>query len=242
MLDDRPVRFGRVTGASALVHGALIVALLITSIVQGCTSSKRPKELVTYLDLQSAPQTVDVPEPTPPQPEPPIPEPPKPPDPVIPDEPVKPTPPKPPKPPRNVVQVQTNRVVRRPPSQIARNPPPSAADIRRALGGGPRLSGGDPNGTVLIPSWYLDAVRARMYDAWLQPSGLAATGLSVEAEIRVAKDGRITKRQITRRSGNSTMDSSVQRALDEVDKLSPLPSSVREAYTDIPILFQLDNG
>jgi periplasmic protein TonB len=226
-----PSPFARTLRNCAVAHGSVVMALAITALLQGCLRSRRPRELVTYLEMGApAPAAELIAPPEPPKPDPPPPEPPKPPE-DIPEN-IRPRPPK--------VQVQTNRVVRREtPAPPAPPRPPTAAEIRRALGGGPTLSGGSPGGTVVVPAWYLSQVRARMYEAWLQPGGLSASGLTAEAEIRVERDGRVTRRRLTQPSGNAVMDASVQRALDEVDRLPALPAEFREKYVDIPIVFQL---
>ena len=130
MRRDPPHAFLRTVGTSAAVHGTLMVALLVLSLVQGCARTRRPRELVTYIDMGAAVPSVQVPEI--PIPQPPDPEPPKPPE----DIPENLTPRRPsPRP----VQVQTNRVVRRP-STPAR-PVLTAAQIRERMGAGPQLPG-----------------------------------------------------------------------------------------------------
>ena len=230
---DRPQTFWHTMGSSAAVHGTLMVVLMVVSLFQGCMQTRRPREVITMVDMSSGPPPSLVEMPIPPPPVPPPPEPPKPKD-DIPED-LAQQKPKPPK-----IQVQTNKVVRRQPTPAPK--PLSSADIKKALGAGPKLSGLKTSGDITVPSWYLAQVRNSMYEAWAQPSGLVASGLSVDAEIRVQKDGRVTERRMLRRSGNGVMDRSVEDAMAAVDRLPRLPSEVPGPYLDIPILFKLDNS
>lgn len=226
---DRPQTFWHTMGSSAAVHGTLLVVLLVVSLFQGCMQTRRPRELVTYVDMSAGPPPPLITEA--PIPPPPVPEPPKPKD-DIPENLAEQ------KPKRNTVQVQTNKVVRR--TEKLQPKLPNQKDIRRLLGQGPKLSGLPSSGDVTVPQWYLDDVRLTMYEAWAQPSGLVASGLSVNAEIRVLKNGQITDRRMLSTSGNDVMDRSVRDAMNAVDRLKPLPPEVPGKYIDIPILFKLE--
>src|SRR6266540_1088849 len=70
-----------------------------------------------------------------------------------------------------------------------------------------------------------------VYDnAWQVLPDLAIQEFAVTAEIIIARDGHIVSQRILRRSGNASMDRSVQRALDKVKNtgLSPFPKEARD--------------
>ncbi len=235
--------FSRTFLVSATAHGGLLAVLVLTSLFQGCLTRPRPREIIAYIDLQAGPpaSSVDVPDalPDPPKPEAvePAPEPPK----DIPDDIAKAKPK--PKPEPKKIEVSKTRVRRdqvTPQPQKSKLKPPTAEEIRRMLASGAPFSGGSARGDPDLAAWYYALVRQAMYDAWVQPGGLSASaGLSVDVEIRVMRDGSITRRQITRRSGHGLMDDSVQRAIDQVSRLRPLPDQFSGPYRDITVTFEL---
>jgi len=104
-------------------------------------------------------------------------------------------------------------------------------------GSGPGTGGG---GTLHPYAWYLNQVRAAMYEAWQQPSSLIGKkGLVTTVEIRVQRDGQITAKKIATPSGNTQMDDSVLRALEAVTRLPELPAGFGGLYKDISIDFEL---
>lgn len=71
-------------------------------------------------------------------------------------------------------------------------------------------------------AWYYALVQQKMYQAWQQPSG-APKGLTAEATLFVERDGTVTSKSITRRSGNAAFDQSVQGALTATTRLPAPP-------------------
>lgn len=68
---------------------------------------------------------------------------------------------------------------------------------------------------------YYDSVKQQMYAVWQQPVG-APIGLTATASIRVERNGTVSLKSITRRSGNAQFDESVQKALNATIRL-PMP-------------------
>lgn len=73
---------------------------------------------------------------------------------------------------------------------------------------------------------YYDSIKQQMYAVWQQPAG-TPIGTTATASIRVERDGTVSLKSITRRSGNAQFDQSVQNALNDTDRL-PIPP------TDLP--------
>jgi len=67
------------------------------------------------------------------------------------------------------------------------------------------------------------AIYTKYFDAWQVPDG--APDLTVYVSITLARDGTVVTSRITDRSGNAQLDSSVQKALDRVRFVAPLPDS-----------------
>lgn len=215
-------------------HGSIIFLLVVIPFLRGCFRPK-PKEPVVFVEMVSdAPPSAQTPSkeilPSEPEPEP-EPEPAKP---VAPAPKPKPKPePKvePAKPkwkPAEVVK-QNRRVTRQsttPKTQTPVRKQPSSSQIRNAL-----------SSSINQENAYYGTVFARYYAVWQQPTTLPI-GLSAQATIRVEKSGRISFAQITRRSGNSTFDQSVQNALNAVSSLPVPPAEL--AGNNITIDFVLD--
>jgi outer membrane biosynthesis protein TonB len=78
-------------------------------------------------------------------------------------------------------------------------------------------------------------------NAWKLPMDLSDDDFITQVRITIARDGRVVVSEIQRKSGNSTMDRSVQRALDKVkaDGLPPFPPHIRDADRTFKIEFNL---
>lgn len=244
------ISYSRTVLKSAAWHGAMILALVAFTLLQSCISRPNPRPVFTFVDVNagSPGQAGSPPAPAPP------PEPVRPPQPAPQDDIPDVTQPRTP---RRVV-VNTNLVRRTEVAQQTPRPTPPrpvrAEDVLHAIGNSGRLSSAGPAGGPVgfgspgsgtgggsgIYDPYLAAVKQAMYDAWVQPGGLSASaGLVVMVDIRVLRDGTLTRKVIAERSGNPTMDGSVQRALDSVIQLRPLPSDYRGSQRDIRIAFEL---
>ncbi len=235
------MQFPRAVGFSLAGHAALLVLLFFSGAFRGCTR-KPPGESIVMMEVipEPAPPTPAPPEPTPPVPEPP--EPPKPepvieeiPDP-IPDLMPKPKP-KPKEPPKLKPKIEKSKTrITKPPVNTTK--PLTQQQIRDRMSKGlPATRAGSPSD---FPTWYFDYVRSTLYDLWIQPSGVAATsGLSVEVVFRVHRDGSVSRKTITRRSGNAALDQSVQSLCDTPIRFKPLPETYRGAHRDITISFSL---
>ena len=222
---------------SVAVHVAGVYVLLAFSLYS-CHFRRLPKDLTFFVDFQPGPppKPVDVPEP--------IPEPPK-------TKSPKPTPTTTSKKPK--IEVSTN-IIRRaapagvPAAPVAKRPVKklSAAQIRNMLRttmASVDTSAGVPGSGEATPyGWYLEQVRAVMYDAWAQPSALAGKrGLVTRVLVRVRQDGQIVQKKMIDPSGNSLMDTSVMTAVESVKNLPELPFGFGGAYKDIAIDFELED-
>ncbi|QQL44252.1 TonB family protein [Sulfuriroseicoccus oceanibius] len=117
---------------------------------------------------------------------------------------------------------------------------------KRAASSGSGGGRGSGNGHLPAPDmgWYNNEVLGpAFYAAWQQPAGPEFTGskFSVTAKIVVRKDGRVISAEITRPSGNPTVDASVRRALDHVKQLAPLPRGYRSSSYTESLTFALDS-
>ena len=83
-------------------------------------------------------------------------------------------------------------------------------------------SGSGSGGGVYSPfGGYYDSVKQQMYGVWQQPGG-APIGLAATATIQIERNGTVSSKSISRRSGNVPFDQSVQNALNATTQL-PVP-------------------
>lgn len=224
-MNERELRiFWRITG----LHIALVVSILAFPLFRGCFRREPKDEVITFIDLSLVQPAQDPVEVATPELEPPAPEP------------EPPTPEPEPEPRRREIEISRERVRRDP--QPRPEPRLTQEEIRRRL---ERELAGQPAPAVQtdVPSWYYALVRDAMNAAWDEPSGISLPpGATTRVRIRVQSDGRVTRRDQVRSSGNSTMDNSVMSAVNSVTRLRELPSEVRGDYKDIIIDFELQSG
>ena len=252
MMPDRARDEARVFWISVSAHAIVVLGFAVAPLIRARARPPKPREMVTYIDLPAsmAVERSEVPDLRAPPPEP---------EPAPPPEPERAPPPRETSPsparetprprptterPRPIPARSSKPTPRSPPSQTpsapARGRPTlTSQQIREHLAHG--LPSGAPAADDDVPfGWYFALVKRALYEAWIQPSGLsAASGLTVQARIRVERDGSISRREILRPSGHPAMDESVRRALDAVQRLAPLPPSYRGSYRDITIVFEL---
>jgi periplasmic protein TonB len=75
--------------------------------------------------------------------------------------------------------------------------------------------------------WYVEAVQRRVSSNWLQSTidPTVSVAPRVVATFDILRDGTITNIQITRSSGNYSVDNSAVRALRDSSPLNPLPGA-----------------
>ncbi|HEU5396415.1 MAG TPA: energy transducer TonB [Verrucomicrobiae bacterium] len=85
---------------------------------------------------------------------------------------------------------------------------------------------------------YKDALASIYYDAWTTPEGGANDEANTTVRITVATDGTVINARILTPSSDPKVDASVQRALERVRSVPPLPDQSK-AQQDFTILFNL---
>ncbi len=98
-------------------------------------------------------------------------------------------------------------------------------------------TGSGSGGGMYSPfGWYYDSVKQQMYAVWQQPAG-APIGLTATATVRVERNGTVSLKSITQRSGNLVFDQSVQSALNATTRLPTPPPDLPDLT--IKIFFEL---
>lgn len=90
--------------------------------------------------------------------------------------------------------------------------------------------------------WYGNMLHDRFHGEWVQPTSVVATGakISALARIRIEKDGRVSKFEIVKPSGNVAVDESVEAVSKKVTQVDPLPKGVGGDHYDVNINFELN--
>ena len=138
-------------------------------------------------------------------------------------------------------------------SQKSSEPPgPSVSDIKNRLsskipaepsGGGGDGSGnaGRPDGIADDFSWYRALIKQSIQSAWKKPPIPAGEKIYTEVEIKISESGAVTFLRISRPSGDSAMDTSVEQAVRSTPRLAkPLPSGLGSPDYTVIIQFKLE--
>jgi TonB family protein len=91
--------------------------------------------------------------------------------------------------------------------------------------------------------WYGSMLHDRFYSEWAQPTANLSSGAKVSAlvKIRIEKDGRVSKFEIIKPSGNATVDDSVEAVAKSVTQVDPLPAGLGNGeHYDVKINFELN--
>jgi protein TonB len=87
--------------------------------------------------------------------------------------------------------------------------------------------------------WYVQAVQRRISSNWLQSTvdPMVRWAPRLVISFQVLRDGSITNIQITRSSGNASVDTSAVRAIRESSPLDRLPSEYGGGYVNVEFWF-----
>jgi protein TonB len=87
---------------------------------------------------------------------------------------------------------------------------------------------------------YAAFVEAIYRDAWIVPNDLIDDDATAKVSITIARSGRVISARIVRRSGNLSLDRSVQRTLDKVKFVHEFPEGARDEERTYYINFNLN--
>ncbi|MEO8428127.1 MAG: TonB family protein [Verrucomicrobiota bacterium] len=115
----------------------------------------------------------------------------------------------------------------------------SVQDLRSDLSPGTTIEAMGTGGEAYAN--YSQAIKSIYTEAWLTPDDVTDDTATVHVEVTVARDGRIVSSSILRRSGASSLDKSVQAALDRVARrrLPPFPEGTPDTQRTFKINFNL---
>ena len=91
--------------------------------------------------------------------------------------------------------------------------------------------------------WYGNMLHDRFYSAWIQPTTKVPSGtkISTLVNVRIEKDGRVSKFEIAKPSGNATVNESVAAVSKQVSQVDPPPAGlIKGDHYDVKINFELN--
>jgi TonB family protein len=91
--------------------------------------------------------------------------------------------------------------------------------------------------------WYGNMLHDRFYSAWIQPTTNVPSGakISTLVNVRIEKDGRVSKFEIANPSENATVNESVAAVAKQVNQVDPPPTGlIKGDHYDVKINFELN--
>jgi protein TonB len=92
-------------------------------------------------------------------------------------------------------------------------------------------------------AWYGNMLHDRFYRAWIQPTKniKAGTKISTLVKVRIEKDGRVSKFEIIKPSGNAVVNESVRVVAKQVTQVDAPPKGlIKGDHYDVKINFELN--
>ena len=102
-------------------------------------------------------------------------------------------------------------------------------------------AGGGSSGSEF--GWYGNMLHDRFYSAWIQPTTNVPSGtkISTLVNVRIEKDGRVSKFEIVKPSENATVNESVAAVAKQVSQVDPPPTGlIKGDHYDVKINFELN--
>jgi TonB family protein len=91
--------------------------------------------------------------------------------------------------------------------------------------------------------WYGNMLHDRFYSAWIQPTTKVPSGekISTLVNVRIEKDGRVSKFEIVKPSENATVNESVAAVARQISQVDPPPTGlIKGDHYDVKINFELN--
>jgi TolA protein len=86
---------------------------------------------------------------------------------------------------------------------------------------------------------YASVVKTVYTDAWRLPEDAANDDANVKVSVTIQRDGRVSEAHIVEKSGDPSLDNSVQRTLDRVHEIEPFPDGATDQERTYIINFNL---
>jgi TonB family protein len=115
----------------------------------------------------------------------------------------------------------------------------TARSLRDDIAPGTSLEAFGPGGGGEVYASYDQVVKSIYWHAWTPPEDAASDKAVIKASVTIESDGSVLSARILKASGDSSVDRSVQRALDQVKYIAPFPEGAKDKQRTYTILFDL---
>ncbi len=96
-----------------------------------------------------------------------------------------------------------------------------------------------PGDSTVAYANYASIVKSVYTQAWIPPTDTASDDANVKVSVTIANDGRVINAHIVGRSGDASVDRSVQTTLDRVREIAPFPDGTTDKERTYIINFNL---
>ena len=96
-----------------------------------------------------------------------------------------------------------------------------------------------PGDSTVSYANYASIVKSVYTQAWTPPDDAANDEANVKVSVTIANDGRVISAHVIERSGDASVDRSVQKTLDRVSEIAPFPDGAKEKERTYIINFNL---
>jgi TonB family protein len=86
---------------------------------------------------------------------------------------------------------------------------------------------------------YASIVKSIYDAAWTPPDNTASDDANTKVSVTIARDGTVISARITEKSGDATVDATVQRTLDRITFIAPFPDDAKDKERTYIINFNL---
>jgi len=111
------------------------------------------------------------------------------------------------------------------------------ANLRSGFEQGTAVQVNGPGGEAFVD--YAQWVKQVYQDAWIVTDELDDEQATAKVSVTIARDGRVTASEMTRKSGNTVLDKSVERTLLRVRMIRPFPEGAKDSERTFIINFNL---
>jgi TonB family protein len=115
----------------------------------------------------------------------------------------------------------------------------TARILRNDVSPGTSLEAYGPGGGGEAYASYDAVVKSVYWHAWTPPEDTASDAAITKATVTIESDGSVLSARIIKPSGDTSVDRSVQRALDQVRFIAPFPEGVKDKQRTYTINFDL---
>jgi protein TonB len=123
------------------------------------------------------------------------------------------------------------------------NLPTGTSNVAGAPNPGVNIQGQGGGDFAARYGWYIDAVRRRISQNWMQstidPAVRAARSARCTMTFTIMRDGTVKDIRLAQTSGNYSMDTSAQRALLSSSPMPALPNDYSGSFVNVTFDFDL---